>query len=72
MAVIGATGAAVAIAGTLAVTRVTCPGLADVAATNPTLWAAVTALLALVGIGASLVPTRRATRVDPACALRAE
>ncbi len=39
---------------------------------DPLIYAAVAALLALVALGATLVPARRATRVDPMIALRAE
>jgi ABC-type lipoprotein release transport system permease subunit len=35
-------------------------------------WAAAAALMVLAGLAATLVPARRATRVDPASVLRAE
>jgi predicted permease len=40
--------------------------------TDPTTYASVALLLALVAVGAALLPARRATRVDPAITLRAE
>jgi ABC-type lipoprotein release transport system permease subunit len=46
--------------------------LAVFAGTDPLLWAMVVALLAVVAIGASVVPARRAMRVEPMRALRAE
>jgi predicted permease len=39
---------------------------------DPLVYAAVAALVALISLAASLVPARRATRVDPMIALRAE
>jgi predicted lysophospholipase L1 biosynthesis ABC-type transport system permease subunit len=71
-AVIVAIGAVVSIAGTLAVTRMAFPEMANVAATDYPLWAGVTAMLALVAFAATVVPARRATRVQPVVALRAE
>jgi putative ABC transport system permease protein len=70
--VIVAIGASVSIIGTLAVMRVGFHELAVFAGTDPLLWAIVVALLAVVAIGASVVPARRAIRVEPMRALRAE
>jgi len=67
-----AIGAIVSIVGTLAVTRAAFREMAELAVTDPWLWISVAALLALVALGASVVPARRATRVEPAVALRAE
>jgi len=39
---------------------------------DPLAYAAVATLIALVSLAASFVPARRATRVDPMIALRAE
>ena len=71
-AVIVAIGASVSITGTLAVTRAAFRDLAFLAATDPLLWGGVVALLAAVAVGASVIPARRAMRVEPMTALRAE
>ena len=71
-AIIVAIGASVSIAGTLAVMRAGFRELAVFAAADPLLWGAVVALLAVVAVGASVVPARRAMRVEPMTALRAE
>ena len=46
--------------------------LFDVTPTDPATYAAVSAVLAVVALMASYLPARRATRVDPIVALRAE
>jgi len=46
--------------------------LFGVSARDPLIYAAVVALVAIVSLIATLVPARRATRVDPMIALRAE
>jgi ABC-type antimicrobial peptide transport system permease subunit len=46
--------------------------LVGVPAHDPVTFLSVVALVAVVSLGAMLVPARRATRVDPLVALRAE
>jgi ABC-type antimicrobial peptide transport system permease subunit len=46
--------------------------LFGVSARDPLIYGAVVALVAVVSLLASVVPARRATRVDPMIALRAE
>jgi putative ABC transport system permease protein len=46
--------------------------LYGVTASDPATYASIVALLLTVGLGATLLPARRAARVDPIVALRAD
>ena len=65
-------GIVVGAAGALALTRLMTKLLFDVTPDDPLTFAAVAALLGGVAALASYLPGRRATRVDPVVALRAE
>jgi predicted lysophospholipase L1 biosynthesis ABC-type transport system permease subunit len=68
---LAALGIAIGVAGALATTRVMQSLLFDVSPTDPLTLGAVAALLLGVAVGASWVPARRASRVDPVETLRA-
>jgi putative ABC transport system permease protein len=69
---LGAAGLGMGIAGALAVTRVLDSLLFGVSASDPLTFAAVSAALITVLLLAAYLPARRATRVDPIVALRAD
>jgi putative ABC transport system permease protein len=65
-------GLIVGLAGAAGVTRVLQRFLFGVTSTDPIVFAIVTLLLLAVGLMAAWLPARRATRIDPCAALRAE
>ena len=68
--VLALAGIAVGVAASLALTRLISGLLFSVRATDPVTFVTVSILLLGVALVASLVPARRATRVDPIAALR--
>jgi putative ABC transport system permease protein len=69
---LGGVGVAIGLAGALALTRVLASLLFGVSAADPLTFAAVCLLLMTVVALAAWLPARRATRVDPLVALRAD
>jgi ABC-type antimicrobial peptide transport system permease subunit len=65
-------GVVIGLAGAVGVTRVLQRFLFGVTPTDPIAFTAVTLLLMAVGLMAAWLPARRATRIDPCAALRAE
>jgi putative ABC transport system permease protein len=66
------TGIALGIVASIGVTRVMAAMLFGVSPTDPMTYVAVSAVLASVALVATYLPARRAARVDPVIALRAE
>ena len=71
-AALTALGLALGLGGSLVLARVVRSMLYDVAPTDPVVYAGVLTLLALTALTACAVPARRAARVDPLAAIRAE
>ncbi len=65
-------GVVIGLAGAAALTRVTTSLLFEVSALDPVAFVAAAVMMTAVAAVAALVPARRATRVDPTTALRAE
>jgi putative ABC transport system permease protein len=70
--VLGLAGVTIGLVGALAATRLLSAFLFGVVATDPTTFAGVALLLLSVAFVASYIPSRRALRIDPINALRAE
>jgi putative ABC transport system permease protein len=69
---LGVLGLALGLVGAVAITRVLRSQLFGVTPTDPLSFTVVSLLLLVVVLVASLVPAKRATRVDPMVALRSE
>jgi predicted permease len=67
-----AAGFALGLPMALAATQLTTASLVGVSAGDPMTMAGATLVILLVGSGAGLIPARRASRIDPAAALRQE
>jgi len=67
-----AAGVACGLIASVATTRVMGAVLYEVSPLDPLVFVGVSALLTLSGLAASIVPARRAMKVDPIIALRFE
>jgi ABC-type antimicrobial peptide transport system permease subunit len=65
-------GMAVGVAGALALSRITQSLLYGVDPADPATFATVVGVITVVATAACLIPMRRATRVDPLTAMRAD
>jgi ABC-type antimicrobial peptide transport system permease subunit len=65
-------GIAIGAAGALALGRLLATLIYGIQPTDPATFAAVSALLVIVALAASLIPAYRATRIEPVKALREE
>ena len=71
VALVGA-GAAIGVAGALVCTRLLQSLLFDLSPSDPATYVGIVALLGVAAAAASWIPARRASRVDPVVALRAD
>ena len=67
-----AVGVVIGLAGSLVASRLMTKLVYGVSVTDPLTYAGVAALLAAVALVASYIPARRATRIDPLVAMRAD
>ncbi|HEX6650438.1 MAG TPA: FtsX-like permease family protein, partial [Pyrinomonadaceae bacterium] len=65
-------GAAIGVAGALALTRLMSSLLFGIGAADPITFGVIVPLLMIVSLIACYLPARRATRIDPLIALRSE
>ncbi|HUQ82353.1 MAG TPA: ABC transporter permease [Gemmatimonadaceae bacterium] len=65
-------GLAIGLAGSFALTRLISTMLFGVKPTDPVTFGAVSVILLSIGVLASWIPARRATRIDPIAALRSD
>ena len=65
-------GLLLGLSGAYFLSRVLSSVLVQITPSDPVTFASITAILTIVAIAACLLPARRATRVDPLIALRAE
>ncbi len=70
--ILASVGALCGIGGSVALSSVLASLLFETAATDPATYVVVIALLLMVALAACVLPARRAVRVDPVIALRAE
>jgi ABC-type antimicrobial peptide transport system permease subunit len=67
-----ALGLSIGLAGAFGLSRVLRTVLVQITPTDPLTFGAITGILTAVALAACIIPARRATRVDPLIALRAE